>query len=55
MLENYLREAILPRDQLSVEDIALANALAESYQKSTVTRKLADMKGLKKKREAERA
>lgn len=40
ILETYLRDILAPKDNLSIQDIAFANALAETYHESALTRRL---------------
>ena len=40
ILETFLRDILAPKDNLSIQDIAFANALAETYHESALTRRL---------------
>jgi len=39
-LDSYLRYALAPRDGLKLQDVAFANALAESYHDSALITKI---------------
>ena len=40
ILETYLRDVLAPKDNLTIQDLAFANALAETYHESALTRRL---------------